>query len=282
MQIVRLMAAALALAVLCSCSGSHPAREARSLRIVTLVPSMAEDLFAIGAGPQVVGVSAFTDDIPAATSLPQVADFSSIDSEKIVALRADVAVGIPSQDRMVDALRRAGVRVVLLPDDSYADIFNTIKALGALTGRAPAADALIARLRARAAHLQLRTASFTRHPSIFVALGAQPIWTVGTSSYIGTLIAMAGGRNAAADLPVAWGEYSAEALLRAQPDAIVTDRDTHLETVLGREPWRSLRAVRAHHVYVVEPVAILERPGPRYTEGLQWLIERLTPLATAR
>ena len=91
---------------------------------------------------------------------------------------------------------------------------------------------------------------------------------------------MAGGRNAAADLKQPWGQYGAEALLRAQPDVIVSDGSTHLESALGGEPWRSLRAVREGRVYIVEPASILEQPGTRYTEGLQWLIDRLAPLAS--
>ncbi|HEV7178443.1 MAG TPA: hypothetical protein VGN11_01125, partial [Candidatus Baltobacteraceae bacterium] len=70
-----------------------------------------------------------------------------------------------------------------------------------------------------------------------------------------------------------------EALLRAQPDVIVTDPSTGLRNVLQNEPWRSLRAVQQHHVYMISPADVLERPGPRYNEGLAWLIERLAPLA---
>ena len=51
-------------------------------KIVSLVPSLTEDLFAIGAGRQVVGVSQFTDYPRAAAALPQVATFASIDAER--------------------------------------------------------------------------------------------------------------------------------------------------------------------------------------------------------
>ena len=66
---------------------------------------------------------------------------------------------------------------------------------------------------------------------------------------------------------------------RDQPDAIIADPSTQLESVLDREPWRSLRAVKLHHVYSVNP-DLIERPGPQYNDGLRWLIDRLTPLAT--
>lgn len=242
------------------------------------MPSLVEDLFAIGAGKQVVGVSSFTD-LPAAKSLPRVADFTSVDSERIVALHPDAVIGIPAQARLVEPLRRAGISVTLLRDDAYENIFDNIRAVGDIAGRQAQADATIAALQLQTKRLHAQTLRFARHPSVFVVLGSGPIWTVGSSSYIATLIGLAGGTNAAAGLSAAYGQYSAEALLRDQPDAIVTDPAIHLEAVLDRDPWRSLRAVREHRVYTVNPASVIERPGPFYNRGLAWLIARLTPLA---
>jgi iron complex transport system substrate-binding protein len=248
-------------------------------RIVTLVPSFADDIYAIGAGSQLVGVSAYTD-APQAKALPRVADASSVDAEAILALRPSVVIGIPAQARLTEPLRRAGVHVVLLSDDSYASIFENLDAIGALTGHQRDAQATISRLRHETARLAARTKKFSRRLSVFVVLGSGPIWTAGASSYISTLIAIAGGTNAADDLHAAYGQYSAEALVRRQPDVLVADRALHLDAVLDREPWRSLRAVALHRVYFVNP-DLIERPGPGYNDGIRWLVERLSPLAMA-
>lgn len=276
------MFALLACALMAACTAppqSNATVGTTRARIVALVPVVADDLFALGAGSQLVGVSSFTDE-PRARSLPRVADFTSVDAERIVALHPDVVVGIPSQGRLIGPLRRAGIDVVLLPDDAFEDIFSNLRAIGALCGRQRQAAGLIDRLRRTTALLHARTRAFTRRPSVFVVLGNAPIWTAGSSSYIATLIGLAGGANAARDLHAAYGEYSAEALLRAQPDVLVTDPAIHLDATLDREPWRSLQAVRLRRVYTVEPAAIVERPGPRYNEGIRWLFDRLAPLAT--
>lgn len=246
---------------------------------------MGDDLFAIGAGPQIVGVSRFTDDLPAERKVPRVADFQSVDVEKIVALHPDVVVGIPAQATLIAPLRRARIRVVLLADDSYADIFSNLRELGDLSGRRAQADALIAKLQGETAVLRARANRFAYHPRVFFALGTGPIWTAGPGSYLGTLLGFAGARNAADGVTMSWAQFSEEALLRAQPDAIIADPDTNLRSVLGREPWRSLNAVREGHVYTPEPRRIdnaLYRPGPNYNEGLRWLIERLSPLSTPK
>jgi ABC-type Fe3+-hydroxamate transport system substrate-binding protein len=144
-----------------------------------------------------------------------------------------------------------------------------------LTGREAAANALVARLRARTAALTRTVASNARRPSVFVVLGTAPIFTVGQGSYIARLIELAGGTNAAANLPAPYGRYSGEALLARQPDAIVVDPAVRFGEVVTNAPWNALRAVREHRIYTLPDAAILERPGPRYNEGLAWLIDTL-------
>lgn len=254
-----------------SASGAHP-------RIVSLIPSLTEDLCAIGAGKQLAGVSQFSSGIPCAKGLPEVNDASSVDAEKIVALHPDLVVGIPSQARAVAALKRAGVAVSLLPDDSYADLFNDILRLGVLAGHRTQANALIANLRAQTKKLQA-SEHFSQRPSVFVVIQTTPIWTVGPNSYISTLISLAGGRNAVTALPQAYSQYSGEALLRLQPDALLASRDAQLQQSLDREPWRSLRAVAAKHLLIAPDPDVFYRPGPQYNKALSWLIERLRPIA---
>jgi ABC-type Fe3+-hydroxamate transport system substrate-binding protein len=268
--------------LLCGCAArradeAHTRHSAAAGRVVALMPSFADDLYAIGAGEQLVAVSAYTD-APRAKGLPRVADASSVDGEAIVTLRPSVVIGIPAQSRFVEPLRRAHVPLVLLADDTYDEIFANLRAIGDLTGRRREADAEIEGLQRETATLHDRTRGFARHPSVFVVLGSGPIWTAGSGSYISKLIEIAGGRNAADDLHAAYGEYSAEALLRNQPDLLVTDPATHIEALADREPWRSLRAVRLHRVYAIDP-DVLERPGPDYNDGIRRLLDAIAPIA---
>ncbi|MBV8372381.1 MAG: ABC transporter substrate-binding protein [Candidatus Eremiobacteraeota bacterium] len=269
------------LVALPGCALPHPKNATGTVRarIVALMPFVADDLYAIGAGSQLVAVSSFTDD-PRARALPRVADFTSVDAERIVALHPDVAIGIQAQARFAEPLRRAGVDVVLLSDDAFTDIFRNLQTIGALSGHAKPAAATVARLQRETMRLHARTRAFTRRPSVFVVLGSAPIWTAGSGSYIATLIALAGGANAAAGLHAAYGQYSAEALLRRQPDVLIVDPIIRLGALTDREPWRSLRAVHLKRVYDVVPPDIIERPGPYYNEGIRWLVERLTPIAS--
>jgi len=256
-------------------TNAAPAVAAAPARIVSLMPSLTEDLFALGLGPRVVGVSQYTDFPPAAAKLPVIASFASVDAELVVRLHPDLVVGIAAQGALVADLRRAGLRVELLRDDSFDDLFASLARLGALCGRSREASALAKRLRARTAEL-VREVPRGPQPRTFVVLGTAPIFTVGDGSYIAHLIALAGGVNASG-IRDAYARYSPEALVARQPDVIVADAYSGLAAVRDEPPWNALRAVRAGRVYVLPDPAILERPGPRYNLGLAWLIARLHP-----
>ena len=258
---------------------SPPRVQPQASRIVSLIPSLTEDLFAIGAGPQVIGVDQIANYPPAVRRLPKVSSFSTIDTERIVRLHPDVVVGIPAQARLTTPLRSAGIRTVFLSDDSFDDIFRDLKELGKLSGHSKEARIVSNRLRARTAHLQA-TAHFSRAVRCFVVLATNPIITVGKGSYIARLIELAGGRNTADGLLQPYGSYSPEVLLRLQPDLLITERQTHLQDVLQGEPWRSLGAVGRKHVYFMDPPDVLFRPGPRYNEGLSWLIARFKQITS--
>lgn len=264
----------------CNSAAPHASASAGpARRIVSLMPSLTEDLCAIGARSQIVGVSVYSEDIACVRGVPAIGNASSIDTERIVAMHADAVAGIPAQRFLTVPIRRAGIKTVLLPDDSFRDIFSDVEELGRLSGHEQQARALNASLQSRTRELR-RSERFARKPSVFFVIQAQPIWTVGPQSYIATLIDLAGGRNAVTNLPQPYAQYDAEALLRLQPDAIVATSESGLRFVLNRAPWRSLRAVRENRVYILRDDAILVRPGPRYNEGLAWLIERLRQPAT--
>ena len=242
-------------------------------RVISLIPSLTEDLFALGAGAEVVGVSEYSNFPAEAKKLPHVSSYTSVDAERIVALHPDLIVGDVSQGSTIQPLLRAKLHVELFHEDSVADVYTIVRRLGVLLGHEAQANALVANMRATSARLMQHVDR--SHPkSVFVVLDVAPIYTVGKQSYINTLIEMAGGRNAA-DLRQAYGRYTAEALLALQPDVIIADPAVGFQSIENREPWRSLHAVQRGNVALVPDPGILLHPSPRYNVGLKWLIDVL-------
>ena len=107
------------------------------MRIVSLAPSVTETLFALGAGPEVVGVSQYCDYPPQVRDLPRVGSFLTPNLEAIIALRPTLVVGLElsSDVRQIRALNSMGYPVLLVSDDSLQQIETSIEKVGARIDR---------------------------------------------------------------------------------------------------------------------------------------------------
>jgi iron complex transport system substrate-binding protein len=241
---------------------------AAGLRIVSLAPALTEDLFAIGAGPNVVGVDAFSNRPAAARALPRVGGLRDVNAEAVVALRPDVVVGIPYEAVHLADVARGGVRTEALPLDDLRDDLRAIERLGVLTGREAAAHRVVRTIRARLAALA-RDAAHTRRLTAFVSLGG--MGSAGGGSYVDELLGLANLHNITGGVKRPWVTFSPEDVLHAQPDVIIVpDRGPSLDG----EPWSQLAAVKAGRI-VRLPEDDLLRPGPRVADVLAELIAGL-------
>src|SRR5258708_33185484 len=121
-------------------------------RIVSLAPSITETLFALGAGPEVVGVSRYCDYPKAVLSLPKVGDFLTPNIEAIAAIRPTIVIGLisSSDQREFRALRAMGYRTLLVTgDDSLTEIEDQIRQIGDAIARHDEAQRLVGALRLR-------------------------------------------------------------------------------------------------------------------------------------
>jgi iron complex transport system substrate-binding protein len=238
---------------------------AAGIRIVSLSPALTEDLFAIGSGPNVVGVDAFSDRPAAARALPRVGGMRDVNAEAVLALHPDVVVGIPYEAVHLADIARAGVRTEALPLNDLRDDLRAIERLGVLTGHTPAAQRLVQSIRARLAIIA-GAARGRRRLSAFVSLGG--MGSAGGGSYVDELLGLANLQNVTGGVKRPWLEFSPEDLLRAQPDVIIVpDRGPSL----AGEPWSHLRAVHDGRIVRI-PEDDLLRPGPRVADVLADLV----------
>ncbi len=241
-----------------------------ALRIVSLAPSLTEDLFAIGAGTRVVAVDSYSNRPAPAANLPRVGSMANANGETILALRPDLVVGIAYQARLLADLGRAGVRVEVVPLDDLAQDLAAIDRLGTLTGNVAGARALHRRIAAELAAIAARAA---RRPArtAFVAVGREPLYTAGPGSYIDDLLRLANLRNVVVKTPTPWPLYSAERLIVDQPQIVVVPSP---EQPLTGAPWDRLRAVRAGRIASI-PEDDLFRPGPHVADVLRSLVAQV-------
>ena len=260
-------------------------------RIISLLPSHTETLFALGAGEQIVGCTSLCNYPPEAEELKQIAlaNPGSISLEALVALQPDLIVTGGDYHRQLAAqLETLKIPVLSLESQSVADIEKAMLGIGQATGHSRQGQKLIARLKQEIAGVQKQIKPFQKEerPKVFYQVWDQPLMTAGPHSFIGELITLAGGENVFADVEPAYPQVSEETLVLRNPDVIVlprmkagpSDAREMLEKLRQRPGWSDMAAVKAGRVYLIED-DVISRPGPRVVQGLQKLAQALYPEA---
>ena len=251
----------------------------RPQRIVSTVPANTETLFAIGAGPRVVGISSMDDFPPEALALPKVGTFE-VNTEAVVALGPDLVVGWTGNADALKAVKDRGVPVLLFGPKSVEAVYASIQAIGDAAGQPKAAKKLVQNIRVEMEGITNSAADLGESPKVFYALD-NTLWTVGPGSFVDELIQLAGATNVGADGPQAFYQFTPEQLVAADPDMILLPNTAFKSTdeFLKDPRFANLRAVKDGKVVLVDDT-IITRPGPRIAEGLKSLAMSIHPGAS--
>lgn len=252
-------------------------------KIVSLLPSNTEILFAVGAGKSVVGVTT-NDNYPAAVKeLPTVGGFK-ISVEKVLALDPDLVLAQQiNKDGAIKKLRQAGVTVYVLKNPtSFAGVYHSITTVGQITGHAAKAETVIQDMKSTIADVKKRIKSYAAktEKTVWVEISAPPnIYTTGSGTFMHEMITIIGAKNAAGSLK-GYPKVSEEQAIKYNPDVIVLTYGNQktVEKVLNREGWQSVSAIKNKNVYTL-PTNLVSRPGPRLAKGVVELAKVVYPKA---
>ncbi|KQU69154.1 cobalamin-binding protein [Phycicoccus sp. Root101] len=281
------------------------------MRIVSLLPSTTEILFAVGAGPQVVGVT-FECDTPAearertivsTTAIPEglppheidafvsramaagedlyhldAGALSSLDADLVVTqdLCAVCAVDVSVVD---DALAYLGCRAEVLTIDPHSldEVLASVLTLGRASGRPDAATELVRGLRARLATMQ-ESVSGAPRPRALVLEWTDPAFAPG--HWVPEMVTVAGGTNALGDAGEKSVRVTWEAVRASAPEVVVCapcgyDLEGSIE--LAHAAIASGELPSDAPVWAVDANASFARPGPRLVDGVEALAGILHP-----
>ncbi len=277
---------ALFAAMLCAVSLLQPTmRAAAPARVISLVPAVTEMLFAIGAGPQVVGVSSF-DHFPAEVEkLPRLGGLIDPDVERILTLKPDLVVVYGAKSDLAGRLARASIATFPYETGNLANVTGTITALGARLGRAAQAEAEVTRIGRGLDAVRARVAGQPRYQTLLIFSrepgGLRGVYASGGVGFLHDLVTLAGGNDVFADVKQESVQISAEQILARAPEAIVELYGTMMPQQLAAERgiWSqlpSVPAVKNNRILQLsnEMVTI---PGPHVVEAARLLADALHP-----
>lgn len=256
-------------------------------RIVSLAPSVTEILFAIGAGPRVVGNTRFCNYPPEAADLPEIGGFSvsSISIEAIVGLEPDLVIaGTARQLPVVEQLEQLGVPAVVLAPASVDAVYASILQVGVLTGTSDEARQVVVTMQERIAAVAnvVATIPETERPTVYWEVFNDPLTTTGPNTFIGQMIVLIGATNIFADASEDYPAISSETVFERNPQVILgpeSQGDLLTAEALSERPgWADIQAVRDGRVYTLDG-DIISRPGPRLADAIELLAAMLYPEA---
>jgi iron complex transport system substrate-binding protein len=254
-------------------------------RIVSLVPSVTEIVFSLGAQDRLVGRTDFCDYPPAVLKKPSVGGMVNPSLETIVALKPDLIVATDEGNReeTVRQLERLRIPTYLVHANRVEETVDLIARVGALTGRQADVSRLTGDMLQRIETVRRAVAPFPR-PRVLYVLWPDPLIVPGRASMLTELIEIAGGASITAGDADAYPRFSLEAAVARAPEVIIlADHSTGASTA-GRaapEKWQrliSVPAIRAGRLHSAD-LSILHRYGPRVPEGLETLARMIHPEA---
>lgn len=254
-------------------SGRRITLPAPAKRIVSLAPHVTELLFAAGAGTKIVGASSASDYPQEASRLPSTGNSTRLDLERIIILKPDLIVAWTSGNHpgQIAQLRKRGYVVFESEPKNFEDIASTLEKLSKLAASTQGLDAA-ARIRDSIASLRHQYEG--REPvTVFYQIWPSPLMTLNDQHLVSQALRLCGATNIFGKLPQLAPTISREAVLKANPDAILMSD----ESGSNISDWRkisSLKAVREAQVIRVDG-HLLNRAGPRMPDAIATLCKQI-------
>jgi len=246
-------------------------------RIVSLAPHIAESLYAAGAGDRLVGTVDYSDYPPAAKKVPRVGGYSRIDLEAVAALKPDLVIAWESGNNMtqVNQLKALGMAVYVFQPNQMEEIADQLERLGQLAGSEATAHAAAEHFRQRLAKLRQANAGKPK-VRVFYQIWKAPLMTVGGPQIISDAIHLCGGENVFGYLKQMAPTVDVEAVLAADPEAIVATGmgDARPEWLHDWDKWTRMTAVKRDNLFHINP-DIMQRHTPRLLDGAEQLCAHL-------
>jgi iron complex transport system substrate-binding protein len=260
--------------------------QSRPERIISLIPSTTEMLFAMGAGTRVVGVGNFDRYPPEALTRTKVGGLIDPDVERIISLKPDLVLVYGTQTDLRTQLDRAKIPMFLYQHAGLPDITTTIRELGARIGSAQDANALADRMEAEIADVRKRVAGRQRPRTLLVfgrdAETLRGIYASGAVGFLHDMLEAAGGTNVFSDVQRQSIQTTSELAVARAPDVIVeVGIDTASTRGRNLRAWDSLSsipAVRNKRIYQLRGDGMMN-PGPRISASVRRVAEVLHPEA---
>lgn len=285
----------LAVALL-ACGGGAPSEdrqelEGRSLqdaavprRIIAIAPGVTEMLFALGLGDRVVGVGDYARWPPEVASIPKLGGLFDSRLESIAGLDPDLAILLPSEERLRVHLQKMGVEVLTVRSESIADVEEMAILIGERCGAEEASAAFL-----ESWDRELSPKTRQDSPRVLLSVTREPgrmadVLVSGPDTFLHELLERLGAVNVMADAQLAYPQVGLEEIIIRHPQVVIELQANPGDYASLPEDWQRLSGevpMEETCVWVIAGDHVLI-PGPRLPRLYRELADALEACAKQR
>lgn len=254
--------------------------------IVTLGPSNAEILVALGFGNRIIAADRFTDDVaglgPGVVRAFGIMDF---DAEYIIELMPDIifVTGLTRAGGEYDPLAvisAVGITVIYMPSSTSINaIMEDIRFIAAVMEADEAGEAVITAMQSEIDEIRAVAATITTPRTVYFEISPAPwMFSFGAGTFLHEMVELVGATNVFADQD-GWVSVSEEALLESNPDVILTSTDfldDPIAEIMQRPGFDVITAVQNGDIFQIT-TAYSNRSSQNITKALREIAQAVFP-----
>lgn len=254
-------------------------------RIISLAPNLTEIVYHLGEEDRLVGVSRYCKFPPEAQNKPKVGALTDVDYEKLIVLRPDLALLLPSHSEIGRRLERLSIPTLTIRSETIEDIYAGVESVALALGGEKKGREVASRLRSDFSAFAGRLASDpgAAPPRVLFVIGRNPgtlqqIYVCGSDNYLNDLLTSIGAVNVTGETELPWPVLNKETILRMDPDIILDgslyDEDATTDPARHMAAWdelATLGAVRSGRVVRISDAHLLI-PGPGFVGSAENLV----------
>lgn len=249
-------------------------------RIITLAPNLTEMVYSLGLEEKLIGNTLYCDYPEAAKKIEKVGDLLTFNYEKILTLKPDlVFITVEGNTKETyDKFNQLGIKIFVSNPRNYEGIKKTYSDLGRIFRLEERTKKIIAEWDSTISEISNESKGYPPKTAMFV-IDLKPLIIAGKSTFLNEFLEMCGLKNIAGDSKLNYPMFSREEILRRNPDYIIYPtggNDNFAEIKSAYPEWAGINAVKNNDLLFVD-WDLYSRPGPRFSEAVEDLFNRLHP-----
>lgn len=246
-------------------------------RIISLAPSATESLYELGLYENVIANTVYCSD--GFVKKEKIGTVTEPNIEKIISLNPDLIVATKEGNykTVIDKLVRLKLTVyVMEPYSNFEDVCNNFQQLADYTGKSDTAKKIIEDVKKEIAELNKKTEK-TDKEKIFWEVGANPIFTIGSQSFVNEYNKFINGTNVFEYIKMRYPNISVESVIEKNPDIImlVNMGDVSDQEILKWNKYKNITAVKNNKIYLLEADDIFTPTPKKFLNGIKVLRNKL-------